>query len=181
MTAGPELLPLPEVLTLLEKATPGEWEADGDDANYHEITICGNDRYACSVGIWQVPRAMGLHDEPERVANAAAIVAAVNYLRTHGANLAGLQREVEALRAEVRQQKEWLAWWGRFTSRQATLAEQAEARAERLAGALQERRDWFEAQAKSISKGNGPSWDLMQVREQRDLCEAALDQETTNG
>lgn len=51
-------------------------------------------------------------------------------------------------------------------------------RADKLAEALRERRDWFEAQAKSISKGNGPSWDLMRVREQRDLCDAALEQES---
>ena len=40
--------------------------------------------------------------------------------------------------------------------------------------ALTAARDWFEAQAKVISKGNGSSWDLLQVREQRDLCDAAL-------
>lgn len=33
---------------------------------------------------------------------------------------------------------------------------------------------WFEAQAKVISKGSGSSWDLMQVREQRDALELVL-------
>ena len=33
---------------------------------------------------------------------------------------------------------------------------------------------WFETQAKVISKGSGSSWDLMQVREQRDALEAVL-------
>lgn len=46
--------------------------------------------------------------------------------------------------------------------------------------ALKNARDWFEAQAKSISKGNGSSWDLMQVREQRDLCDAAIAQLESN-
>ena len=45
---------------------------------------------------------------------------------------------------------------------------------EAVRGRLIECRNWFDTQAKSISKGNGSTWDLMQVREQRELCEAAL-------
>lgn len=53
-------------------------------------------------------------------------------------------------------------------------AEAAEAERDALRAALEEARDWFESQAKAISKGCGSSWDLMQVREQRDKSEAAL-------
>ncbi len=40
--------------------------------------------------------------------------------------------------------------------------------------ALQNARDWFDQQGDAISKGAGSTWDLLQVREQRDLCDAAL-------
>ena len=40
--------------------------------------------------------------------------------------------------------------------------------------ALQNARDWFDQQRDAISKGAGSTWDLLQVREQRDLCDAAL-------
>lgn len=40
--------------------------------------------------------------------------------------------------------------------------------------ALVQARDWFESQAKATSKGCGSTWDLLQVREQRDLADAAL-------
>lgn len=39
---------------------------------------------------------------------------------------------------------------------------------------LVECRDWFDQQADTISKGGGSTWDLLQCREQRDLCDAAL-------
>jgi len=41
---------------------------------------------------------------------------------------------------------------------------------------LVECRDWFDQQAETISKGGGSTWDLLQCREQRDLCDAALAQ-----
>lgn len=53
-------------------------------------------------------------------------------------NVAARDAEIEALRAEVERQKQWLSFWRSFASRQATLAEQDEARAERLAEALRE-------------------------------------------
>lgn len=39
---------------------------------------------------------------------------------------------------------------------------------------IAELRDWFESQAKTISKGCGSPFELMQVREMRDKCEVAL-------
>lgn len=60
-----------------------------------------------------------------------------HYARANVAHVtAAKDAEIKALRAEVERQKEWLAWWGRFASEQCTRAEQAEARAERLLGAL---------------------------------------------
>jgi hypothetical protein len=89
---------LEKAVELVAKAVPGTWEADGDDADFHTITICGSGRYACSVGIWQTPRHMGTHAEPERVASAAAIVSAVNFIREHGSALiAELGQEVGAV------------------------------------------------------------------------------------
>lgn len=52
--------------------------------------------------------------------------------------------------------------------------EHARMTADRLRAALQDAHDWFESQAKAISKGCGSSWDLMQVREQRDRIAAEL-------
>lgn len=43
---------------------------------------------------------------------------------------------------------------------------------------LQSAHDWFESQAKAISKACGSTWDLMQIREQRDRIAAFL---TANG
>lgn len=40
--------------------------------------------------------------------------------------------------------------------------------------ALIEARDWFESQAKDASKGCGPSYELHDLREQRDALDAAL-------
>lgn len=78
---------LSEVVRLSEAATQGKWMADGDDTDFHTITVCGDETYACSVGIWQTPRHMGRYAERERVANAQAIPAAMNFIRTHAAEI----------------------------------------------------------------------------------------------
>lgn len=43
-----------------------------------------------------------------------------------------------------------------------------------LIKALTEVRNWCESERKSISKGNGSSWNAMQLAEQIDLIDAAL-------
>lgn len=45
-----------------------------------------------------------------------------------------------------------------------------------LTEALTNARDWFESQAKALSKGCGSPFELMQVRDERDACDAALAQ-----
>ena len=44
----------------------------------------------------------------------------------------------------------------------------------KLRAALIEARDWFESQAKDASKGCGPSYELHDLRVQRDALDAAL-------
>lgn len=44
-----------------------------------------------------------------------------------------------------------------------------------LRAALTEARDWFESQAKAVSKGCGSSYELHDLRVQRDALDAALD------
>jgi hypothetical protein len=58
---------------------------------------------------------------------------------------------------------------------------QLRARVGELTEALTNARDWFESQAKSISKGNGSPFELIQVRDQRDACDAALAQSQQGG
>ena len=44
----------------------------------------------------------------------------------------------------------------------------------KLRAALIEARDWFESQAKAVSKGCGSSYELHDLRVQRDALDAAL-------
>lgn len=45
---------------------------------------------------------------------------------------------------------------------------------ETIRDALVRARDWFESQAKVVSKGCGSPWNLMQLRDERDAADAAL-------
>ncbi|MFA9286446.1 hypothetical protein ACCQ08_16780, partial [Comamonas sp. SY3] len=45
---------------------------------------------------------------------------------------------------------------------------------EALRDALVRARDWFESQAKVVSKGCGSPWNLMQLRDERDAADSAL-------
>lgn len=67
---------LSEVLALLEKATPGEWTADGVEA------IAPDDCDLHSLAEFQHGSGCRLEDEAE--ANSAAACASVNFLRQHG-------------------------------------------------------------------------------------------------
>lgn len=63
---------------MTDKATARPWTLH--DIDMDRATICGDggERYVASVQIWQTPRICGEFDEPERKANAALIVRAVN-------------------------------------------------------------------------------------------------------
>lgn len=55
-----------------KKYTPGPWVLNDEDDT---IIITGgpDENYVCDVQVHQVPRAMGLSDEPTRIANAKVI------------------------------------------------------------------------------------------------------------
>ena len=55
-------------------------------------------------------------------------------------NVAARDAEIQSLRAEVKRQKEWLAWWGGFAFKLSTDPLHAEARAEQLEKALRDAR-----------------------------------------
>lgn len=93
-TLDEALRALEKAVELVDRAVPGHWNRDNDDTHFDRITICGDNRYACSVQIHQTPRHMGAMDEGERVANSAAIVAAVNFIREHGRALLTTRQEV---------------------------------------------------------------------------------------
>ena len=82
---------LAEVLALLAKATPGEWKARPEQA----IVILGGNAGGFCIA-----------DCPHAGDNSAAICAAVNYLRSHGAAIAELiaaDKEYDSARGLVRQ------------------------------------------------------------------------------
>lgn len=68
---------LRDVMALLEKATEGKWKADKDDV-YSEDGGVGN--IVCERTEWPV-------SSEKWPGNAAAIAAAVNFLRKHGESL----------------------------------------------------------------------------------------------
>lgn len=86
--------------------------------------------------------------------------------------------------ANMRDDDEPLSDWGkvRDASRQAIwdamIAAAPAAPKGGVVDAIRERlvecRDWFDQQADVISKGGGSTWDMLECREQRDLCKAAL-------
>lgn len=63
----------------IKKHTPGPWVLNDEDRTI--IITGGEDKYVCDVQIHQVPRAMGLHEEPTRMANAKLIAAAPELLK----------------------------------------------------------------------------------------------------
>lgn len=137
MTAEPDLLPLPEVLALLDKASPGPWR----------WSMNGNivpDLYSDDCEIAAV---YSEHmDDIGVPANAEAIIAAVNYLRAHGAKLAELQREIEALRAEVADRSRRHAATGRDACQLASRLNASAKRAETVLAEAFEWRDKFAAE-----------------------------------
>lgn len=64
------------------KHTPGPWELT-EHEDSPEYIVCGGpeEKYVCTVRVHQIPREMGLYDEPERKANAKLIAAAPDLLK----------------------------------------------------------------------------------------------------
>jgi hypothetical protein len=57
--------------------SPLPWKV-GECSDDQKMILSANDKYVCSVQIWQTPRRMGYDMEKERLANAAFIVRACN-------------------------------------------------------------------------------------------------------
>ena len=60
------------------KPTPTPWRFGNSDEGVRLILGGPRKRYVATVQIYQTPRAYGIADEPEREANAALIVRAIN-------------------------------------------------------------------------------------------------------
>lgn len=90
------------VVRLLEKATPGEWRVSGECVVFDDrrLVCCGRGRYECC-GDPDVDGAehpiVGLLGGNPNISDVETIAAAVNFLRTHSAEIAGALRDAERL------------------------------------------------------------------------------------
>lgn len=91
------------VVRLLEKATPGEWRVSGECVIFDDrrLVCCGRGRYECC-GDPDVDGAehpiVGLLGGNPNISDVETIAAAVNFLRTHSAEIAGALRDAERWR-----------------------------------------------------------------------------------
>lgn len=85
------------VVRLLEKATPGPWECGAGKAYEPQTTVYCDDALGSAVATCAHSMTALIPTEQER-ANAAAIAAAVNFLRIHSAEIAGALRDAERYR-----------------------------------------------------------------------------------
>lgn len=91
------------VVRLLEKATPGEWRVSGECVIFDDrrLVCCGRGRYECC-GDPDVYGAehpiVGLLGGNPNISDVETIAAAVNFLRTHSAEIAGALRDAERYR-----------------------------------------------------------------------------------
>lgn len=91
------------VVRLLEKATPGEWRVSGECVIFDDrrLVCCGRGMYECC-GDPDLDGAehpiVGLLGGNPNISDVETIAAAVNFLRTHSAEIAGALRDAERYR-----------------------------------------------------------------------------------